>query len=96
MEGITSLTIDIEVYKKYKDAFDNIKNKRHAINFDGKSLPNYQWVFYTKSEALNEMAWKYKTQRHHYENRYIIDTNKLKDEIKELKLKLLWNECKYE
>jgi len=90
MKEIINVTIDGDTYRKFKETFDGVKQKKHPIDFDHEQFYSYGWTFYTEDEALNRMANKYEFMlfKHDEQVRNTISNQERK--IKELELDIMW------
>jgi len=82
---IINITIAGETYVKYKEAYESIQSKKHAIDFQNENFFSYGWTFYTEEEALNEMAEKYKFMFLKVTEQYNKHIYELEEEISKLK-----------
>lgn len=87
-EEIISVTIDGDTYRKYKNTYDNVRKKLHAISFGRDNLINYDWLFYTKQQALIEMAQEYEMLNYKHTEQLRIEKKRLEEKIKYLEIEL--------
>lgn len=93
---IISVTIDGETYRKYKTLYEETEKNAFRIEFNHKNFYECEWRFYTKDEAIKQIAYEQKfiIQKHNEQAASRIFTLKqkiesLENEILELKQKLI-------
>lgn len=90
MHEIINVTIDGDTYRKFKETFESVQQKKHAIDFDNAKFNSYGWTFYTEDMALNIMADKYKLMLYKHDEQVLNKIITQERKIKELELELMW------
>jgi hypothetical protein len=94
-KGLFSVTVDANVWKKYKAAYDAIEKKMHAVSFIGDS--RYEWSYCTDDDFVKKMQNDVNLMLAHADDSGTVIGEKirmLKEQIDATRLKQLSEESK--